>query len=161
MSKLQIRICSLNLHGGLSDKINDDYFKNLVKCYDIICIQEAWLVENNTINLTGYDYYRSDRFKGGHGGIVVFYKHEIKHGLTKIQNKNSDIIWFKLCKKYFDLYIASAYIAPSNSFVHKDTDVFHSLNNDITFYSNLGEVMILGDLNCRISNNTENMCKNL
>ena len=78
MSKLQIKICSFNLHGGLSDKINDDFFKNLVKCYDIICIQESWLVENNTINLTGYDYYRSDRFKGkkhrrGHGGIVVFF----------------------------------------------------------------------------------------
>ena len=164
MKKLSLKLGSFNIHGGLNEKYKDPYFIKLVKCCDIICIPESWLVENNTINIDGYNYYRSDRFKGkkhkqGHGGIVVFYKKELKNGLTKIPNKNSDVIWFKLCKKFFgfkkDLYIASAYIQPANSFVHKETDIFHAINCDVVRFGQFGEIMILGDVNGRISNDTE------
>ena len=79
MVKLSLKIGSFNIQGGLSKKCNDPYIQELIKSYDIFCVQESWLTEGYTIELAGFDYYRSDRKKAkkakrGHGGIVVFFK---------------------------------------------------------------------------------------
>ena len=119
------------------------------------------MVENKeSFEIPGYQYFRSDRkkrkkAKRGSGGIVVFFKKEIKSGITKIHSQNIDSIWCKLSKNFFgldkDLYICSTYIPPVDSFIHKDYDVFNTLNSEISCYSNLGNVLLLGDLNSRIS----------
>lgn len=133
MKQVNLNVCSFNVQGGLSTKCSDNDFINLVKSSDIFCIQESWLTENKSISIKGYDYFRSDRYKGkkckrGHGGIVNFFKTEFKKGIVKLKSQSPDIIWIKLCKKFFglqkDLYISSVYISPQDSFVHKETDMF-------------------------------------
>ena len=49
--------------GGLSKKSKDVYIHELIKSYDIYCVQESWLTEGDTIEIAGFDYYRSDRKK--------------------------------------------------------------------------------------------------
>lgn len=164
MIKLNLNICSWNIQGSLVNKCKHMFFLNLIKSYDIVCIQESWLKTNDQISIPGYSFFRSDRKqnksnKRGHGGIVTFFKNNLKAGITKINSNNSDILWMKLSKTFFglnqDLYLASCYIPPADSFVHKEYDIFDKLNNDIIKYKTLGETMIVGDLNSRIGNNRE------
>ena len=149
-----------NINGGLRTKCKYVQFLNVVKKFDIFCIQESWLQEQQCFNIPGYHYYRSERVKHkrakrGSGGIAILFKSKLQHGIVKIQSQSSDILWIKLDQKYFglnrDLYLACCYISPHNSPVHIDNDIFEILNEEIAHLSNLGDVMLMGDFNSRIS----------
>ena len=45
------------------------------------------------------------------------------------------------------------YVAPENSPVHNfyETDIFQTIQDDVTFFQDKGSVFLLGDLNCRTS----------
>lgn len=66
----------------------------------------------------------------------------------------------KLSKEIFignnsrDLYIAAAYIPPENSTYYKqyDCNLFSILESDIESYQQLGNIIVVGDLNGRIGN---------
>ena len=159
-----LAIGQFNIQGGICVKSIDSNYIQLVNSFDIVSIQETWLTEKQSIQIDGYDYFRNDRKKGkgskrGHGGLVIFFKQGLKNGLKKICSKNPDTMWVKLDKTFFglnnNLYIVATYIPPSDSIIHKTHDIFNTLNNEIAIYSQLGDVMIIGDLNSRISNKTE------
>ena len=50
-----------------------------------------------------------------------------------------------------DRFVAVTYIPPENSPVHAiyNFDIFHKLETEINHFSMLGEVYLIGDLNCR------------
>ena len=130
----------------------------------MFCVQESWLTENQSIKIEDYEYFRSDRHKGklskrGHGGVVVFFKKEIKKGLTKIKSKNMDNIWVKLSKKFFglnnDTYLLCSYIPPAESKFQKDYDIFNNLDIEISSFASRGDIFIIGDLNSRIADTNE------
>lgn len=164
MKKIELKVASLNIQGSLNTKCKNDDFIDIVKNYDLLCIQESWLIKGQSSDIKNYEYFRSDRYKGktskrGHGGVVIYFKKELKHGLTKLKSKNPDNIWVKLNKNFFnfdkDIFLLCSYIPPHDSKIHKGYDVYNNLNIEITSFSHRGDILIFGDLNSRISNQVE------
>lgn len=160
----KLLIGSQNINGGLNAKCKYVDFVNVVKKFDLFCIQETWLQEQQCFNIPGYHFYRSDRKKHkrarrGSGGVVILFKNKLQHGLEKITSQSSDILWARLDHTYFgldrDIYLACCYIPPHNSPVHTDQNVFEILNEEIAHLSNMGDIMLVGDFNSRIGNQTE------
>ena len=51
------------------------------------------------------------------------------------------------------MFLGITYVAPENSPVHNfyETDIFQTIQNDVTFFQDKGSVFLLGDLNSRTS----------
>lgn len=129
-------------------------------------IQESWLTTGNEIHIEGYQYFRNDRLKNkkarrGSGGVVVFFKNTLRAGIERIKSHCFDNIWIKLDKSFFnlecDLYKCCTYLPPfissyiqKCSNIAKEIDIFDNFEREIQKYDNLGNVMIIGDLNSRI-----------
>ena len=68
-------------------------------------------------------------------------------------------VWWKLDKSFFnfekDIYVCSVYIPPSNSTFYssyKGNDPFNELQQQISFYSRKGDIILNGDFNARKGN---------
>lgn len=150
-----LKIVSYNIQGSVDKKLdlNDDC--SLISLYDIVFLQETWLVESSKLHIDGYEIYRSERSKYKRGGVSVIFREHMKKGITKIKSANCDFLWIKLDKDFFglksNLYICNCYIPPENSDLHKqnDCDYFEILKAEVGKFSVLGEVMLMGDLNSR------------
>ena len=108
----------------------------------------------NSYNL--YRKLRHRRARRNSGGVAVYFKHELKHGIEIVKNVYDTIIWIKLDKTFFelheDVFICGSYIWGEDSpayYVH-NVDLFELLEDDINYYSNHGKVLICGDFNCRV-----------
>ena len=72
-----------------------------------------------------------------------------------VKHDTDCIVWLKLEKSFFktetDNYIAVTYIAPEGAPIHTiyDFDVFHKLEIEVSEYSRMGKVTLLGDMNSR------------
>ena len=91
----------------------------------------------------------------GHGGIMVLVR-EKEGRLIQLEKEDSNkqFIWFKISENGNHIRIAACYFAPQVSKIYKGrglahTDPFAALNADIATYSQLGEVLIVGDFNAR------------
>ncbi len=94
------------------------------------------------------------------GGLGVCIKNSIKAGVKLLPATNSEILWLKLCKQFFnfdkDLYIAIVYISPlGSSFSGKRDNIFEILENDVSVYSKLGNCLISGDFNARTAGDAD------
>ena len=118
---------------------------------------------NETISLEGYTTYRSDRPKSKnerhYGGLAVLIKNELNDLLDiKITHQTHDYMWLRISKNKLesneDMYICIAYIPPSNSeyLAKVGVDVFDQIQNDIVKFSQLGQIILTGDLNARTGN---------
>ena len=89
----------------------------------------------------------------------LYCRQELVKGVTKIKSSSLDMIWLKLDHGYFglpqDLYICVAYLFPDSSPYARDTDIFKEFSNEIDFYSRLGNIAIIGDLNVRVGRKQE------
>ena len=70
----------------------------------------------------------------------------MKNGTT-----SQNIMWLKVDKYFFglqeDLYVCAIYIPPATSnYFENDTDL---LENEISFFSAQGKILLMGDLNSR------------
>ena len=98
------------IQGGFSTKSELHEFISLVKCYDIFCIQESWLVESQDISIPGFSYYKNDRKKRkkallrGSGGVIVLFNNNICKRLTKIHSSLKETGWNKLNKHTFFIW---------------------------------------------------------
>ena len=160
-------IGSHNIRGGIANKLQFFDVDSLVRKHDIFCFQETWLVKSKVMSIPGYKILRSDRGKSkkknrGSGGVCIVHKLQLEKGIIKLGSKNKDLIWVKLDKTFFglknDIYLCSGYIPPEQSDLHKqpDTDYFETLQKEISQYSTIGDIILLGDLNSRTADMKEN-----
>ena len=91
----------------------------------------------------------------GHGGIVVLVK-KTKGRLIQLEREDSNkqFIWFKISENGNIIKIVACYFSPQVSKTYKrrgldHKDSFAALKNDIATYSQLSEVLIVGDFNVR------------
>ena len=92
-------------------------------------------------------------------GVAVFIRRTIKIGVRIVDTSHTDLIWIKLCRKFFklkkDLHIGGIYISPASSNYTKRTNVdktlFDKLESDIIKFQQNSSVLLLGDLNAHIS----------
>ena len=131
-----------------------------------MCSLKLGCDENNHLTLDGYGYYRSDRRKNkrakrGSGGVCAFIKQSLLKGTEQIKSTIDDCLWIVLDKNFFNtdsnLYICCCYLPPSNSKVigHLNVDVHDILQTEILRYQSKGEIVVIGDLNCRVGTKQE------
>ena len=112
-----------------------------------------------TLMDTHVSLIRSEMPSRLHGGVAVFIRRTIKIGVKIVDTSHTDLIWIKLCRKFFklkkDLHIGGIYISPASSNYTKRTNVdktlFDKLESDIIKFQQNSSVMLLGDLNAHIS----------
>ena len=61
------------------------------------------------------------------GGVAVFIRRTINIGVKIVYTSHTDLIWIKLCRKFFklkkDFHIGSIYISPASSNYTKRTNI--------------------------------------
>ena len=71
------------------------------------------------------------------GGVAVFIRRTIKIGVKIVETPHTDLIWIKLCRKFFrlkkDLHIGGIYITPAPSNYTKRTNVDKTLFDKLEF----------------------------
>jgi len=153
-----IVIGSLNINGSLSRKLEFEDVQRLIKTTDIFTIQESWMLPGEEIHFPLYKHFKNIRkpkkkAKRGSGGMVILYKSELEKGITREKSKDEKhTIWIKCDKDFFNLqdhlYLATVYFPPQSSSYLDDPDViFSKFEKDISKFSNLGDICIIGDLN--------------
>ena len=159
---------SFNVHGGLNDKVKNVEFVKSVFKYDVVMLCESWTNELSDVNVEGYVRVSKVRQKKKHskrssGGLEVYFKESCIKGVTlEDWELNEDGLNFKLDKDFFgwekDLFLFFVYFKPKDSSrkdLDNDNDCFETLLNKIASVSDNGNILIAGDLNCRVAERKE------
>ena len=92
------------------------------------------------------------------GGIIIFVKNSLTKFVTMEQSTDEDIIWLKVNKSLTyspqDLYVCCTYISPKmfwRNMENNDRKLEH-IYNYILNYKFMGNVCLMGDVNCRTGN---------
>ena len=168
MRKL-LKIVSWNINqlkSSVYNKSRDKYFLAEISRYDIFGILETKHSKDDFFDF-GQDFRsisvprpKEEKYPVS-GGIIILLKNSIKPGIKIIKNTSSEIQWIRLTKEFFgfekDLYICFTYFAPSNSsyVTRNNLDVLQILEHNVTEYSQIGNVIICGDLNARTGTEIE------
>ena len=144
-------------------KKSDADFTNLLYGYDVIFLNESWTCKNSEIDVNGYYSYnfyskfQNRRARRSSSGTVVYIKSEYKQDVEIVKTVLDTLIWLKLDKTFFniseDIFICGAYVwGPDSPAYNVHTvDLFELLQDNVNVYSAHGTVIIVGDLNCRVS----------
>lgn len=95
------------------------------------------------------------------GGIVVLIREKYKEYITVDKILYDSVVWLRLDKVMFehskDVFMAGVYIPPSRSnyYAQYNCDLFFEIETSIAEYSNLGEVILIGDFNSRTRNDDD------
>ena len=137
---------------------NADVHSTLVK-HDIICLAETHCGPNDDVHLQGYQAFsnvrpKSSKAKKHSGGLVIYVKDSLRPGVKQLPVKNSEYMWIKLDKDFFnlecDIFLANVYLCPSNSsYASKTDNIIDLLESEIAELSKLGKILICGDFNAR------------
>lgn len=152
-----------NVHGHVSkcvgDKLCDPEFLSLLEGTDIIGLGE--LHAEREVSVPGFisikQKIRTKKFLGPKiaGGIAVLVREEVKDLVQVLENSNEDSIWIKINSKKYggknDIYVGTYYVSPdSNSERNrKNYDFLSAINNEVTYFSKKGPILLQGDFNCR------------
>ena len=170
LHEVAIKIAAWNIN-GLKNKCNDLDFIRIVKKYDIVIVSETWLSENSNLNIDGEYIFCKPAYKkakkGRHsGGFIIIVKKHLRKGVKFIDDEDNFCLWFKLEKTFFnlnaDIFVSAIYIPPRNC-VYSDVKYFDILEDKIAKYSNLGEIILMGDMNSRVGESLDfikNDCDN-
>jgi hypothetical protein len=146
--------------GDLVNKTGDPDFIKEISSHDIICLSETHVGPEYPINIENYIMVpntrkickTNNRF---YGGMALLFRKNLKNGIEILKDGDSESIWVKLKKNFFmrhkDLYIGFVYVAPNMSTLatFNPEDPYQRINEIFSKYQDLGDVIIMGDLNGR------------
>ena len=124
--------------------------------YDVLCLSECWVKCPNDFNLKGYEKKYLFRNKCNGGGVVIFYKKRLSQYIKIVKCCADSMIWLKFDKSFMlnttDLYMCAIYIPPDRNVFYRKyiCDVFEILQEQIEYFSSLGTVSVLGDIDGRV-----------
>ena len=148
-------------------KQSDSQFSDIINKYDIIFLSETWTHKDSKTDINGFSSFHFPRTfihkkaKRSSGGIIIYYRNSLKSGIKCIRSFNDVICWIKLDKDFYhvekDIYLCATYIPPEMSMYYKviNVNLFEKLEEDISYFSGKGQVIIMGDLNSRIANSPD------
>ena len=106
--------------------MQDSDFVSILNKYDIVCLYECWVSKDDVFELENYEQFVFPRSFSKGGGIVLFYKTELRDRLHFIENIYDSIIWFKFDKPNVnesDSFLCFCYIPPEGSVFYEKNDV--------------------------------------
>lgn len=161
----RLNILSWNIQGlkhSLYDKTKDPLFQNEISNCQIVALTETHMTEDEDINIPGFRLLTKGcrNKKSDKGGTAIFIRHDLKKYVQVVGEKNPDILWCVLPKKHFgvnkDIFVCCCYSSPRDSkWIERNEDPFDTLDRDIAKYSDIGYIILTGDLNVRIGHKNE------
>ena len=152
------------------NKLHDLEICEALKQYGCIGLLETHANSNTEIHLPDYTVFRKDRLEHRKAwessrGIAVLVKESLRSMFKFEPISDSDIIWIRvqkeLTKLFSDVYIAFVYLPPFNSSYGKinGKDIMQKLEKQIEYFSCKGKIILTGDLNARVGNETDILVK--
>ena len=163
MKKKSLHLACWNINGykikGFNKYTDPEFIRELSN-KDIVCLLETHCPFQESLDIPNFRCIHLIRPKNKKtnkisGGISVFVKSELRQGIKFLEHNSNDYIWLQLCSNFFglntDIYLCFLYNPPDNSSYTQslENDLFELIENDITNYSQKGDVIIMGDLNSR------------
>ena len=131
----------------------------MLQTQDIICLQET----RRDVHLSGYRAECNNQKDNKYGGVAILVKNEYTEGIEFIKDNNfSDYLVCRIKKTFFqqekDIFVVNVYVRPHNSSESRHTDkgreVLSKIEEIINDLKEKGEVILCGDLNARIAQET-------
>ncbi len=164
LTKQFISVGSWNIQGMFQDvggkricKLEYQEVEKSIRENDITCLLETHCSYDDELCIEGYKIIphirpKSKGAKKHYGGMAICIREELRPGVKCIKQDDPDIMWLKICGKFFkmekDIYICVAYISPeSSAYLKARADLFEIIGRDIQYFSTKGWCMLCGDLN--------------
>ena len=155
---------SWNIQGLDESVIDDQMFNACLDNSDIIVLTETWLSEKCEFRNNDFYVYHNIRpqnpkARRPSGGLCVMIRNSLRSNKKvgkgiKFVRENEYSIWMMIDKKYFnikeDIFLGELYIPNSTYYKsegHKDP--FLELEKDISHFTSLGNIVLMGDFNAR------------
>ena len=162
--KSGLKVAFWNVNGLPEEKFKEDFFLKQIQLLDIIFLPETWHREDSADKMLhphGYLYenvYRKNKKRKGRatGGILVYYKKELKNILTFLEKSSENILWAKIAKVCLhadrEVYLAGIYNSPKHSNYTKENNcnVTDILREQLSKFSSSDIIFIGGDFNSRV-----------
>ena len=118
--RVEFNFGSFNIQGGATNKIKFKEINELIISCDLFALQETWLLPGESVKLTDYNTFKSNRKPKKKA--KVFYKSKYRKGIARQPSLiEKDVIWVKLDKTFFglnrDIFVAAGYRPPRESTV--------------------------------------------
>ena len=161
----RIKIMVWNVQ-GLGEKLKDKDFLQYIFQYDLIIFLETMKLDRYKPTVRDFVYkhfqrkYQHPRARKASGGIAVLIRSNLEtDGTVKIV-KNSDFtVWIQIKQRDAKLFIGGVYIPPldSSSTVSsfQNNNAFNLVQEEISFFSQKGNVALCGDFNARTGQLTD------
>ena len=143
-------------HRTLGEKLTNQDFLDNIKDHDFIFLIETWTTEINSI--PGFKAISTCTAKSNcngriSGGISLLFKSKFESMVT-VEKLTKNFLWCLIDKSVFnasqDLFLCGVYIPPIKSPYFND-EIFENLEADMLYFSQKGNIMLLGDFNARPS----------
>ena len=146
---------------GLGEKLEDEKFLEIIQKFDFITLVETWKPEHEKISIDNFYSYskcrsKHKKAKRHFGDITVLIKNDIRKGVKFFSSKSDRLVWCKLERSFInleeDIYVCSVYSPPKNSKrkgSENDSYPYSELQNGISKYAALGQIILMGDFNAR------------
>lgn len=161
MEKKTLNISSWNIHGYSHkgyNKYNDPQFIDLICKNDIICLMETHCDVTVALEIADFSSVHLVRplskNKKRFGGLSVYVKKNIRPGVKFLKHQTNDYIWLQLSQQFFgtqtDIFLCYMYDPHAESPYTKslNIDYFDILEKEVAHFSQLGNVIIGGGLEC-------------
>ena len=161
----RLKIITWNVH-GLGEKLKDRDFLQYISQYDLIIFLETMKLDRYVPDVGDFVYkhfqrkYQHPRSRRAAGGIAVLIRSVLaSDGTVKIV-KNSDFsVWIQISQNNIKSFIGGVYIPPldSSSTISsfQNNNSFSLVQEEISFFSQKGNVAICGDFNARTGKLTD------
>ena len=149
----------VKINGDKICKLDDPTFQNIVKKFDLFCLQETHVPNEETIpSFNNFSIIPHCRKKSRNnryfGGMLIYIRNSIKKGVKVCRKCDEDTFELILKKSFFglseDIRILYTYASPINSTYITNTRSTNILDKiQIDFLGDAHNSIILGDLNGR------------
>lgn len=140
---------SLNIQGGIKNKIAELEKYLAKRRYDLVALQEVRNVDK--LKVKGYKYY-ARICENGEGGVGFLVALHLVPLVKRLRSQHNNQLWLKLrgTGGRKDLYICSAYMPQESSPVDERKKVWTALKESALSFRSQGEVVLAGDMNARL-----------
>ena len=144
------------------DKLDSNVTVKLINSLDIVGLIETHAGVDTCVGIQGYRAYSVNRprpagAKRDFGGIAILVKNNLLEYVKIIKSKvlPYELVWVCVEKGLLntekDLYIGFIYACPEYSTytTRNSIDIFSNLEKEVAKYENVGNILLMGDLNAR------------